>query len=405
MRRTAWILLVLFVFAIPWEYSLDLGAPFGNVARIFGVLSLVATVPAVLQDGRFRRVSAIHWLTIAFYLWQCCTLFWTVTPKETLFHLRALAQEIMLVWLVWEFVDTVADLQALLRAWLAGTWIVAALTIAGFVSSAQLTPEQVRFAAIGQDPNDVARLLVFGFPVALMVAERGEKWLEQMLCLAYFPVGFAAILLTASRAGLLLALAALAGCGVAVFRRHSKTIMVVTGSVVLATAGILVFAPLGTLYRLGTATEAREYGDLNQRVNIWSAGWRAFESAPIIGHGTGSFVLASKVAPEDTAHNTALSLLVESGLCGLALSIAIVVFALRTIAKCEAPVRFGLSLLMALWAVSSLTGTLWENRTTWLLVGVAVASGRIAHVSPGTAFDGDQSPVSNCEESEAPALA
>lgn len=405
MRRIAWVLLVLFVFAIPWEYSLDVGAPFGNVARILGVLTLLAAVPAVLHEGGFRRITAIHWLTLAFYLWQCCGLLWSVVQRETLFHLRAFAQEMMLVWLIWEFVDSAAELKLLLRAWLTGTWVLTVLTIAGFVSSVRMMPEQVRFAAVGQDPNDVARLLVFGFPIAVMVAGRAGGRVERILCLAYLPVGFAAILLTASRSGLLLAVMALMGCGVVGLQSHSRAMLVGVGCVFFAAGGVMAVAPAGTVDRLGSAAEAREYGNLNQRVNIWLEGWKAFESAPMIGHGVGSFVSAAKLAPEDTAHNTALSILVEEGLCGLALSIAILVVALHAIWTSGAGLRNGLLLLALLWAISSLTGTQWENRTTWLLFGVAAVSGRIAQLQKSAARDSDQSPVSNCEEAGAALLA
>lgn len=405
MRRIAWVLLVLFVFAIPWEYSLDIGAPFGNVARILGVLTLLAAVPAVLHEGGFRRITAIHWLTLAFYLWQCCGLLWSVVPREALFHLRGYAQEMMLVWLIWEIVETAADLKLLMRAWLAGTWVLAVLTIAGFVSSVRMMSEQVRFAAVGQDPNDVARLLAFGFPIAMLVAVGANRRLERILCLAYFPVGFAAIVLTASRGGFLVAVVALMGCGVEGVRSQSRALLVAVGCVIIAAGGVFAVAPAGTLDRLGSAAEAREYGDLNQRVNIWRAGWGAFEGAPMIGHGAGSFVSAAKMAPEDTAHNTALSILVESGLCGLALSVTILVVALHAIWTSGLPSRNGLLLLMLLWAVSSLTGTLWENRTTWLLFGVAAVSGRIAQFQMSAVRDSDQPPVSNCEEAGVPSLA
>ena len=134
MRRVSWILLVLLVFAIPWERSLDAGAPFGNVARVLGVLTLLVAVPAVLFEGRFRRLSAMHWLMLGFYLWVCCTFFWTATPHETVLRMRAYAQEMVLVWLVWEFVETGEELKVLLRAWLAGSWVLAMLTFAGFAS-------------------------------------------------------------------------------------------------------------------------------------------------------------------------------------------------------------------------------------------------------------------------------
>ena len=58
MRRAAWVLLLVFAFAVPWEYSMDLGEPLGNIARIAGLLVLLAAIPAVLQagDGAVRLV-------------------------------------------------------------------------------------------------------------------------------------------------------------------------------------------------------------------------------------------------------------------------------------------------------------------------------------------------------------
>src|SRR5579863_4332722 len=103
MRRVAWGLLLVFVFTIPWEYSLDLGAPFGNIARITGLLLLIAAVLAVLQARRFSRPRPLQWLTLAFFLWFCCSLFWAMAPAESLIKLRGYFQETMIVWLLWEF--------------------------------------------------------------------------------------------------------------------------------------------------------------------------------------------------------------------------------------------------------------------------------------------------------------
>ena len=55
MRRLAWGMLLVFVFAIPWEYSLDLAAPWGNIARIAGLIALLVAVPAVLRTGRYAQ--------------------------------------------------------------------------------------------------------------------------------------------------------------------------------------------------------------------------------------------------------------------------------------------------------------------------------------------------------------
>ena len=116
MRRIAWLLLLLFAFAIPWEYSLDLGEPLGNVARILGLLTLLAAIPAVAQTGRLRAPGLMQWLVLAFFLWFCCTCFWTIEPEVTLIKLRGYFQESMIVWLVWEFAESDDDLQALMLA-------------------------------------------------------------------------------------------------------------------------------------------------------------------------------------------------------------------------------------------------------------------------------------------------
>ena len=81
MRRVAWILLLLFVFALPWEYSLDIGEPIGNIARVLGLLLLLAIVPAIFQSGTMRHLGALQWLALAFYLWICCSVFWRIGFK------------------------------------------------------------------------------------------------------------------------------------------------------------------------------------------------------------------------------------------------------------------------------------------------------------------------------------
>ena len=64
MRRIAFALLLLFAFAIPWEYSLDVGEPLGNIARIAGVLALLAAIPAVFEHKQLRAPGAMQLLVL-----------------------------------------------------------------------------------------------------------------------------------------------------------------------------------------------------------------------------------------------------------------------------------------------------------------------------------------------------
>ncbi len=248
MRRIAWVLLLLFAFAIPWEYSLDLGEPLGNVARIAGLLVLLAAVPAVLQAGRMRTPGAFWWLTLALFLWFCCSYFWTIDPVATLEKIRGYFQEMMIVWLVWEFADTPADLRNLLRATVAGSWVLALLTLAAFRSPEAIAAGQFRFAAYGQDPNEVARFLDLGFPLAALLVNCERRWPPRACWLSAFcPLGLVAVLLTASREGFLAAVVALAGSVVLLTQGHARRVVAAAFALPPFLAALWFIVPSGTL--------------------------------------------------------------------------------------------------------------------------------------------------------------
>jgi O-antigen ligase len=399
MRRIARGLLLLFVFAIPWEYSLDLGPPWGNVARILGLLLVLIALPTVLLAGRIRKPSALQWLTLALYLWFSCTCFWTIEPRLTLEKMRGYFQEMMIVWLVWEFAETAEDLRAILRAWLAGSCVLALLTVADFTLADLGTSDQFRFVAVGQDPNDVARFLVFGFPIAALLFEGNGNRLGRALALSYLPLGLAGVLLTASRSGFVGAGVALVGCALLLLRDHARGVL--AGILALPLMGIASWfaLPYESIRRLGTIAEQLQGGDLNQRLNIWTAGWNAFVQRPILGHGAGVFVIAAGLAPIDTAHNTPLAILVEGGLCGLLLASAIVAVSVRSIHRTQGPLCVALTTLLATWCLLSFVGTVGENRTTWLLLAViGVASRLLAEESEivGSLCYAHESPIEAC---------
>lgn len=394
MRRFAWLLLLIFVFTIPWEYSLDLGAPFGNVARFTGILVLLAAIPAILQKGKIKIFSPLHWAVLALFLWFCCTCFWTVDSVASLAELRGFLQEIMIVWLVWEIAETPLDLRMILRAWVAGSWVLAILTLANFSSPQAIALGQYRFAAYGQDPNDVARFLDLGFPLAALLANSSassphrvpgralDRILDRASAIGYLPLGLVAVLLTASRGGFLAAIVALAGCALLLARGHSRAVLAAIFALPAFGAALWFAIPRETFQRLATIPQQLQSGDLNQRLNIWSAGWHAFTRAPLIGAGFGTFVNAAGVASIDTAHNTALSILVGGGLVALFLATVILVLAARSAFSTLGSLRIALLFSLLVWAVTSLVATVEESRTTWLLLAVIVLAGRLAADNP-----------------------
>jgi O-antigen ligase len=378
MRRVAWWLLLLFAFAIPWEYSLDLGEPLGNVARIAGLLLLLAAIPAVLQSGRLRTPCALQWLVLAFFLWFCCSYFWTIEPVGTLDKIRGYFQEMMIVWLVWEFAESPSDLRALLRVFVAGSWVLALLTLANFASAEAIAANQIRFVATGQDPNDVARFLDLGFPLAALLANSESRWPARSLALGYLPLGLVAVVLTASRGGFVAAVVALVGCAVLLARGHARGVFAGVFALPVIAAVLWFAVPHETFERLATIPEQLQSGDLNQRLNIWTVGWHAFVHAPILGSGAGSFTSAAGLAPMDTAHNTVLAIAVNGGLIALSLALAIVAMSACSILKTHGVVRQALATALLVWVVTSLVATVEESRTTWLLLALIALAGRLA---------------------------
>jgi O-antigen ligase len=400
MRKAAWALLLLFAFAIPWEYSLNLGEPLGNVARIVGLMLLVAAIPAILRAGRVRTPGPMQWLVLALYLWFCCSYFWTIEPLATLEKMRGYFQEMMIVWLVWEFAESPRDLRSLLQAYVAGAWVLAVLTLANFSSAEAIAAGQIRFVAEGQDPNDVARYLDLGFPLAALLLNSERRWPGRLLALGYLPLGLVAVLLTASRGGFLAVVVALGGCALLLMKSHGRGVLAgALASPVLAAA--LWFAiPLETFERLATIPSQLQGGDLNQRINIWVAGWDAFVRSPLIGSGAGTFVSAAGTNPIDTAHNTPLSILVGGGLIAFLLATGAVTLAMRAALATRGPIRIALMTALLLWGFASLVDTVEENRTSWLLLGLVAVAGRLAAEAPErleACFDGGESDEPACE--------
>jgi O-antigen ligase len=404
MRRIVWILLLLLAFAIPWEYSLDLGEPLGNVARIAGLLVLLAAIPAIFQAGRIRTPNAFFWLTLALYLWFCCTCFWSIDSIVALEKLRGFFQEMMIVWLVWEFADTPDDLRNLLRATVVGSWVLAALTLLAFRSPEAIATGQIRFAAYGQDPNEVARFLDLGFPLAALLAHCERRWPLRFMAIGFLPLGIVAVLLTASRSGFLAAVVALAGCFLLFAHGHARRVAAGFFALPPFLAALWFIVPRGTIDRLATIPEQLRSGDLNQRLNIWWAGWNAFVHAPLFGTGVGSFVAAAHLSYVDTAHNTVLSIVVGGGLCALLLASLLLALAVRATLQTRGSLRLALVTCLLVWAVTSLIATVEENRTTWLLFGFILVAARLSEENPSGLAECFQSAPSRPIAAAAPPL-
>jgi O-antigen ligase len=373
---------MLYCFAVPWEYSLELGEPFGNVARAVGALLLLTVVPLVLMGRDLRRPGLLQCLVLGLYVYFAGSYFWTVDPVATLEKMRAYFQVMVVVWVAWELVRTPREMRGMLRAFVAGCWVLAALTIWNYASASGVA-EQVRFAATGQDPNDVARFLDLGFPLAALLFATEERWTARLLAAGYVPVGLLGVLLTASRGGFAAALVALLGAATLLVSWRPRGASVIFAGLAVTAGALWMFVPAESLERLATIPQEVSGGDWNDRLGIWTAGWHAFVEAPWWGYGAGTYSLAAKLAPGDTAHNTVLAVVVTGGLVGLAIFLGIVAAVGWAVSRTGELVRIALGTSLAVWAITAMVGSVEENRATWLLFAVMALAGRLAVEEPG----------------------
>jgi O-antigen ligase len=217
-----------------------------------------------------------------------------------------------------------------------------------------------------------------GFPIAALLLQSETRLPARLLAGGYLPLGLMAVLLTASRGGFLAALVALAGCAYMLLRGQGRMGIAAMISAPAVVACVWYLVPSESFARLATIPGQIQSGGLNQRLNIWAAGWHAFVRAPWMGSGAGSFVSASGLSTFDTAHNAALAIVVGGGLVALFLAVGIFALASRAILQTSGPLQRTLAISLAVWLVSAMVSTAEESRTTWLLIALIALAGRLA---------------------------
>jgi len=371
MRKLALGLLCLVAFAIPWESAVVIG-DIGSLPRFLGMSAAASGLLAVVVTGRLRRPGVALVLTCAYVLWNALTLFWTVAPEMSATRVETYLQLALLAWLIWEFAPTPRAQHAVLRAYLVGACVSILTSIAGVVSG---TVAASRATAFGADPNDLGLMLALGIPSAwhllLTSRRRAARWLYG----AYIPAAIVTVLLTASRGALLATTVATA----AVFASSARASLRVKVSALLLAAATVYAAPRlvpqASWQRLAAGREEIESGTLSYRLVIWRVGALQFLRHPVAGVGAGGFpatTVASLGRPY-AAHNAYLGILVEQGLIGFGIFVALCTVLLRRLRQLP-PLQRHLCVALGLtWAVG-VASLSWEHRKpTWFVLGMLVA--------------------------------
>jgi O-antigen ligase len=390
-RRSGWleqagyVLLAVFVFTIPWEKTLTIPG-IGTFARLAGIIAFAAGVLAAAARRDLRKPNVALILALLFTLWTAVTFFWSQAPASTQARTLTFAQLLAMWWLVWEFARGGRRQARLLQAYVLGAVVASAATIARYLEGTETYYR--RYAAPGFDPNDLGVTAALALPLCFYLAlsaTGGTRWLWRAAVAAIIT----AVLLTGSRTAMIAAYAGFA-FPLLTWRKSDKTQR-------LSAALLLGFLLLGTFrlapehsrQRLATVGQELTQGTLHNRTRIWKAGLKALKGNPVFGAGAGAYPEAVRPwlgrpglpGHEYVAHNTFLSVLVETGLIGFGLFAALLA-ALAVFVWIMPPAERALwTVMLAVWAIGVSTLT-WEHRkATWIIFALITAQWARSFVS------------------------
>ena len=384
-------LLWAFILAVPLEGDTLIGG--FAITRWLGMLALAATVLRFFVKGSARKPSVLHGWMAAFVLWASLSVAWTRDTDMTLSRIGSYAQLAIMVWLIWELAGTEERWTALLYAYCMGACVSSINAIRNLVTgmtsaseNARKLAEYGRYAPTGFDQNEFALLLALSIPMAWYLLTRRQSLPAAMLCWAQLLLGIVAILLTGSRAGLISLAAALAIVPFALPLLRGWKRRICWAALPCIVAAAVLFVPAATWGRLLTTGSELAGGTLEHRTVIWAAGLNVFRQHPFIGVGAGAFgpSVVDAIDIDYVAHNSFLSVLVELGVVGALILLALLTSMLYLAVRMGALDRWLWIVLLLTWAAgaSSLT---WEYRkATWFLFGMAAAGASLTRTGrPG----------------------
>ncbi|MCC6344329.1 MAG: O-antigen ligase family protein [Bryobacterales bacterium] len=381
-RAVVW-LAVLLAFSVPWGDMLLVGdSPFTRwLAPLVGLVWMMAAwrIPP-------RKPHPALLIMVVFALWVLLSAFTTMDFDRTYRRVLSYLQLFLVALVIFQCTRNRRDWLRALQGFGLGLWP----PVLGVAYNLQQGVFQGdgRYTAPGFDPNDLAASLSLGIPVAwyLLMSTRRLRWLNGL----YVPCASIAILLTASRGGMVtLAIAML-------FPLWSITRVSWTarmGGVLLLAASslaVITFREEISVHRLATIWSQLMARDLNGRFDVWMRGAQLFLESPLLGVGPGAFAraISSDGGSMITAHNAFLEVVVEHGAVGLVLFSGIVVALALSLRRQESLDRRLLTTLLVIW-FTACQALSWENREiTWALWALCAACPPLLKHSRARVFNG-----------------
>jgi len=333
--------LCLFAFLAFLDYY------YPNVATLFVLGLAMSWLAAVTAGGqRGREFVATHpgatWLIALLPAWAAMSLLWAEASPPATSAVVKYAVNGALFLIVFTAVKTRRHVVLVLGAFVLSAAFSAAYGLVVLAESTSYDELERVGGPIG-DPNALARLLVAGLVLASLLAATGLITSANRLLAASAAVVCAAgLVLTLSRGGLVALAFALVAALVFAGRWRAQVGVLVVGVGLIAGGYYVAIATPEAQERLTTSNGG------SGRTDLWRVGWAVVEDRPVLGAGAGNFGVVSRgylgeagllrrsdliVSTSNVLHNTYLGTLVELGVVGACLLLAILGFSLGCLVR------------------------------------------------------------------------
>jgi putative inorganic carbon (HCO3(-)) transporter len=291
------------------------------------ILSVVGLAALFLRRVLTNRPIWMGWRTALLAVYAGAAVLspmWSISPADSTAGALEVVKHFLFFLAVANAIDTPRRLRialgmyalaAIVPGW--GTfnnWIHDELLVDGF---------RGRWLGVLGDPNHDAMALVGALPLLLFfIIGRGHKWPLRIVAAVGSAGCIAGIIATHSRGGSI-GLAAT----VVMFALLSRRKALAAVAVMIAAAGMMLFAPASFWQRNETTALGAEDLSIEGRLQAWQVAERAFQERPLLGVGESAFLEAwNQYAPIDSnrvfghryvAHNLVLEVLAQLGVIGL----------------------------------------------------------------------------------------
>ncbi len=379
IQRMATTGILIFALAVPLENIVAKYPAVGSITRIIGIMVFILGIFAIIARRWVYATPRVILPVIAFVLWAGLTYLWSLNVQLTAIRFTTYVQLVTMLWLLWQFVDDRDLLERILQFYIFGAYVLCAITLINY--STHQSVYEDRYSAIGYDPNYFGVSLALGMPLAWFLFIRSKNIFSSLFAGMYIPVALLTVVLTGSRGAFLSTATAsvfiLASIPKMNWARRFFTLSISS----VAVLGIIYYLPPEQLERFSGVFNEIFHGDASGRKQVWEAGLRVFVAHPWIGVGDASFPdsIQTMIRGYKVAHQTFLSILVETGAIGFTLFISFsggCLWKLRSIGK-GTDKTVCISILVT-WIVSACSLNLLMNKFTWLMFAIVLIIERFA---------------------------